>query len=108
MAIFNQEFKDKVDTKLDEASRFITKHRWFISGSLVFLTAVFTFAGKAIARSSGREDNYYKDTHVYDPSLGHYWELRRKLSNNQWLEVESRIKNGEKYGEVLSSMGVLK
>lgn len=49
-----------------------------------------------------------KDLYVYDTSLGHYWELRKKLSNSQWLEIESRKAAGEKLGDILDDLKVLK
>lgn len=44
----------------------------------------------------------------YDRKGGHYWELKDALSNAQWLEVQSRMDNGEKLGEILKDMDVLK
>lgn len=46
--------------------------------------------------------------HCYDRSAGHYWELRRPLSNSEWAVVESRRKNGERIGDILEDMKVLK
>lgn len=97
-------FSEKVNAALD----WIDKHKWLISAALTTTTVVLYFKSKKVARVTVKEQNYYKDTRIYDPSLGHYWELRRKLSNREWLDVESRVKSGEKYGEVLASLGVLK
>ena len=36
-----------------------------------------------------------KDLYCYDRSLGHYWKLRRELTNEEWLEIDKRKKNGE-------------
>ena len=49
-----------------------------------------------------------KELSVYDRSAGHYWALRRKLSNSEWTEVELRRKNGERLGDILEGMKVLK
>ena len=49
-----------------------------------------------------------KDLRVYDTSLGKYWELRRKLKNSDWLEIERRRGNGERLGEILDSLRALK
>lgn len=49
-----------------------------------------------------------KEKFVYDTSLGHYWELRQKLTNGQWTEIERRRANGETLGQILNDMKVLK
>lgn len=54
------------------------------------------------------EEKRLKENYVYDRSLGHYWELRRKLTNSEWAEIERRKRNGEKLADILSSMRVLK
>lgn len=48
------------------------------------------------------------DRRCYDPSEGHYWNLKRPLSNSDWLEVSHRQAGGEKMGDILSDMKVLK
>ena len=48
-----------------------------------------------------------KDLYVYDRSAGHYWKLTRKLTSNEWLQIENRRKSGEKIGAILSSMKVI-
>lgn len=55
-----------------------------------------------------REEKDIRDRYCWDPSTGHWWETRRKLSNAEWREVESRKRNGEKVGDILASMKLLK
>ena len=47
-------------------------------------------------------------TRCYDPSEGHYWFLKRELSNQEWLLVNNRHQNGERLGDILAGMNVLK
>ena len=49
-----------------------------------------------------------KELFIYDPKLGKYWELKKKLSAAQSLELERRRSYGEGMGEILASMRVLK
>ena len=49
-----------------------------------------------------------KNLYCYDRSLGHYWELKRKLSNQEWVIIDQRKKNGERLADILASMNVLK
>jgi len=54
------------------------------------------------------QEEKLRDRRVYDPKMGHYWELNRKLDNDEWVEIEARKENGELVGNILRSMGVLK
>lgn len=49
-----------------------------------------------------------KDRRCWDASLGHYWELRRKLNNNDWTIINRRRNRGESLGDILDDMNVLK
>ena len=49
-----------------------------------------------------------KDLYWYDPRLGKYWQLRRKLSSNESLAVQRKYRNGEALGDIFDSMKVLK
>lgn len=49
-----------------------------------------------------------KTNYIYDPSLGHYWALRRALSTAEALELDRRHQAGERIGDILDSMKVLK
>lgn len=49
-----------------------------------------------------------KDLYCYDRSLGHYWKLRRELTNTEWVEIDKRKNNGERLSDILSEMKVLK
>lgn len=48
------------------------------------------------------------DRRCYDPCEGHYWTLKRKLSNKDWLEIQRRESYGERLGDILADMKVLK
>lgn len=49
-----------------------------------------------------------KDYRVYDPTIGHHYELRRKLKNKDWLEIDRRKCAGERLGDILDSLHALK
>lgn len=48
------------------------------------------------------------DTTYYDPSTGCHWELRRKLRNDERMELVQRKRDGEYAENILNDMGVLK
>lgn len=59
-------------------------------------------------RHNLHKEQLLKDNYVYDASLGHYWELKKKLTNSQWAEIDRRRNAGEKLGQILVDMNVLK
>ena len=82
-------------------------------------TELLTFGPALIAGAFGltkgiikhvnlKQAEHMKNLYCYDTSLGRYWELRRKLTNKDWLAIERRRANGEKLGEILDDLRVLK
>ena len=69
------------------------------------LTAGVKAVGK---RVNLRKQQEVKELYCYDASLGHYWKLRRELSNKEWLEIDSRKRDGERLGDILNELKVLK
>lgn len=69
------------------------------------LTTIVKVVGK---RSNLRKEEAVKNLYCYDRSLGHYWALRRELSNREWLEIDQRKKNGERLSDILAELKVLK
>ena len=73
----------------------------FISGLVIVLKVV-------VKRGNLNKEQQLKEEYCYDRSLGHYWALKRSLSNKEWLEIDKRKRNGEKLSDILSEMKVLK
>lgn len=53
------------------------------------------------------KDTYNKERYVYDHSLGAYLKTKRKLTNNDIVEINRRMAEGKKKSEVLAEMGLL-
>ena len=49
-----------------------------------------------------------KELYCYDRSLGHYWKLKRELTNSEWVLIDKRKMNGERLADILSELKVLK
>lgn len=49
-----------------------------------------------------------KNLYCYDRSLGHYWKLRRELTNDEWVYIDKRKANGERLADILDELKVLK
>lgn len=73
-----------------------------LCGSFVELTKVIT------RKSNIREEKRLKDRYIYDPSKRHYYELRKKPSNRDWIEIDERIDRGEPLRQILIDMRLLR
>lgn len=90
-------------------------YEWFLRNkdTIVFLTPIVVGGVTTVAKVVGkrinlRKDEELHDLYCYDRSLGHYWRLKRELSNKEWLEIDKRKKEGERLADILSDMRVLK
>lgn len=108
-AIKKAQFKAKVHRIVNNAKNWIIDNKEAI---LVLapvcvgaLTTCIKVAGK---RANLNKEQDLKDLYCYDRSLGHYWRLRRELTNAEWIEIDQRKKNGERLGDILDELKVLK
>lgn len=71
--------------------------------------ATAQYIGKAAIKDyrNNKEANLLK-LRCYDPSKGHYYYLKRELSNKEWLMIDKRRDAGEKLPDILEDMRVLK
>ena len=92
------------------------KTKTFVGDNKEILIAAIPVAGalagkmiKSISKhSSLKKEEHLKNEYCYDRSLGHYWELKRKLSNSEWIKIDKRKRNGEPLADILDDMKVLK
>lgn len=103
------ERKAKVDALKEKAKDIWSEYK----GAIIVGTPLVLGIGKKMINHALRthrlnleERNRYK--HVYDPSLGMYYETRRKLTNKDKLTIDRRHKNGESIGSILEDLGILK
>lgn len=93
----------------DAALQWCSEHKEAVIGGVIaglgILRTGIKVGGKIHVQNMERKN---KDLRVYDTSLGKYWELKRKLKNSDWLEIERRRGQGERLGEILQSLKALK
>lgn len=104
-----REFKEKIDTKIQNGKEWLIRNK----ETIIVLAPVVIGCGTTVfkvvdKRINLRKQENLKDLYCYDRSLGHYWRLRRELSNKEWLEIDQRKKDGERLSDILSEMKVLK
>lgn len=104
-----REFKEKLNQKVQSGKE------WFVRNkdAVITLTPIVIGGAATIAKVVGKRVNLHKeeqlkDLYCYDRSLGHYWRLKRELTNKEWLEIDQRKKNGERLSDILDELKVLK
>lgn len=102
-------FKRSVRDKYDRIRDWCRDHK----DEIMILGPVILSAVTTIVKIGGKHVNLHKeqnlkDLYCYDRSLGHYWALRRELTNKEWLEIDARKKNGERLADILAELKVLK
>ena len=96
----------------------VTKAKWFVEDHKAQIAAVAAatpvVAGTImqIARMVSQQDRLkkakdLKELYCYDRSLGHYWKLRRELTNDEWLAIDARKRSGERLADILKELNVL-
>lgn len=117
--IIDIEVLTKEATKVQKEAEFRKKlskaKEWIVDNKEIVVAGLSTIAGIAVKTTFSvsknrrlKKEQELKDCYCYDRSLGHYWQLRRKLTNNEWVEIEHRKRNGERLSDILSELRVLK
>lgn len=73
----------------------------FVSGSIELIKI-------AAKNKNTGEERRLKENFIYDRSQGHYYELRRKPTANEWRMIDHRKDSGEFLGDILDGMSLLK
>lgn len=86
---------------------------WDNNWQKVVVAAPIVLGGIAEARKIAndcerRSEAKKRESRVYDPAMGDWWDLKKPLTNNERLELESRVAEGELRGNVLREMGKLR
>lgn len=97
--------KDRYYDASDWVSR--NKEMALILAPIVTTAVTATIKG-AFKGHNRRKEKELKEYYCYDRSLGHYWRLRRELSNAEWLAIDKRKQNGERLADILEELRVLK
>lgn len=104
-----REFKEKVSTAIQNGKEWIVRNKDMVIFFTPIVIGGITTVSKVVAKHTNlRKEETLKDLYCYDRSLGHYWKLRRELTNKEWLEIDRRKKNGERLSDILAEMRVLK
>lgn len=104
-----REIKEKVTQKFEAAKDWTKENKELVALFVPVAIKGVTTVSKAVNKNRNlRKEENLKNLYCYDRSLGHYWRLRRELTNREWLEIERRRKRGERLADILDDMRVLK
>ena len=104
-----QRFKRKTMARAEDVIDWAKRNK----DTILVLAPVIIGGTATIVKVVGKRVNLHKteelkNLYCYDRSLGHYWALRRELSNAEWLEIDKRKKCGERLSDILAELKVLK
>ena len=106
-------FEEKKKKVVDGAKNAVTKGVIFAKENPILASAIAMGTVKIVSNSirfgqscvvSKREKDYAErmDRTFYDPSTRHRWELKKPLTNKEWLNLETLKKeSGKSWGEIL-------
>lgn len=111
-----EDWKFNTKTKLHDAGQRFSK--WtvdHVQEIVIWSTIGGTAAGLAakgihdvVKTNQISKQEKLQNEYCYDRSLGHYWALKRTPSNQEWVEIDRRKRNGERLADILSDMRLLK
>lgn len=101
--------KAKIQNKINSVINWISNNKEVVLLVGPSLLACTTAGIKAVSKHVNlHKEQDLKDLYCYDRSLGHYWRLRRELTNAEWVQIDKRKKNGERLADILDELKVLK
>ena len=104
-----RERKAKFDNKVNDVKNWVYNNKELIMIFAPILIGGVTAGVKAVNKQVKlNKEKDLKDMYCYDRSLGHYWKLKRELTNSEWVEIDKRKNNGERLADILDELRVLK
>ena len=111
-----------VETKVQKARRIVGEKlhngaEWIRNNREAAITyASFAIGGigalcqvaRVLRPTSQEKHDKRVDRQYYDPSTGIHWELRRKPTNNDRIELVRRKRNGENTEDILKDLRLIK
>lgn len=104
-----RERKEKIQRKCSDVKNWAAANK----ETIVLLAPIMIGCATGIVKGVNKQvklskEKDLKELYCYDRSLGHYWKLRRELTNSEWVEIDRRKKNGERLSDILDELKVLK
>lgn len=102
-------WKSKAKRRFEDVKDYCSEHKEVVIALAPCVIGGAVEMVKVIARKGNiNEEKRLKDNYIYDRSAGHYYELRRKPKNSEWVQIDHRKQLGESLGDILNDMRLLK
>lgn len=109
---YKRNWKEKLSDGLHNTADWIRDNKdtvvLLIPVATTAITGVVKITKGIVKLGVASKERKVTDRRCYDPSEGHYWALRRALTNDDWLKVSHRQAAGERLGDILADMNLLK
>ena len=103
-----EKVKEKASNAYQKTKAFCINNREIVIPVAITLsTGLVKISKMAVKSKNLKKEEQLKEEYCYDRSLGHYWKLRRPLTNDEWLEIDQRKQDGERLSDILAELKVL-
>ena len=100
-----------VSTKIHQGADWIRNNRetavMYGSAAVAGIGAICQLV-KTLTPTAQEKHDKRVDRQYYDPSTGIHWELRRKATNNDRIELVRRKRNGENTEDILKDLKLIR
>lgn len=102
-------YKKNFKKGLHECAEWIWENKEMVMFFTPAIVATVTTGIKVIGKHNNlNKEKELKELYIYDRSLGHYWKLKRELTNSELVKIDKRKQQGERMADILSELKVLK
>lgn len=106
--IKKRKIKNAIREKWEDTKAWVDDNKEIVIAAIPIVGAACVACVKGAIKSKNlKKEEQLKNNYWYDRSLGHYWKLRRELTNDECVEVDRRKQNGERLADIFESLHVL-
>lgn len=92
----------------EKAAEIWDKYKWeIITFGPIVIGAIIKGADSFSRMQKTKSEENHRRYDIYDHSTGQYYHLKRPMTTQEQLELERRLGEGEKKGQILRDMGLI-
>lgn len=100
--------KDKWHLTKEKAQYLWDNYRYeIVTLGPVAIVGIVKIVGSISRMHATNAEQNHRDYDIYDHATNQYYHLKRKMTTQEQLELERRMGNGEKKGQILRDMGLI-
>ena len=93
--------KNDISSKIDSILTYAADHPELVTAATALILGSRQILRSLIVSHRVNQENHRKDYTLYDPHTGFHYQLRRKLTNNDYVEISRRQALGEPMHDIL-------